>query len=108
PAKPSLRVVDRSKLAAAEDSATAEVQRLHSYVGYLALEDSTLVNGKAHYAGRNASSITDMTRRESALRQSVMVVRLRREGVRPEVIKDISKFRTDIATERISEKGKSG
>jgi ABC-2 type transport system permease protein len=108
PFKPTLRIVTASTLVAAEDTATAQVQKLHSYVGYLALEDSTLVNGKAHYAGRNASSIADMTRLESALRQSVMVVRLSREGVRPEVIKDISKFRTDIATERISEKGKSG
>jgi ABC-2 type transport system permease protein len=108
PFKPTLRIVSASALATAEDTATAQVQKLHSYVGYLALEDSTLVNGKAHYAGRNASSIADMTRLESALRQSVMVVRLGREGVRPEVIKDISKFRTDIATERISEKGKSG
>jgi len=108
PSRPSLRVVTASELAGAEDKATAEVQKLHSYVGYLALKDSTLVNGRAQYAGRNASSITDMTRLESALRQSVMVVRLGREGVRPEVISDISKFRTDIATERISEKGKSG
>lgn len=108
PYKPSVRIVAPSQLAAAEDSATVEVQKLHSYVGYLALKDSTLVNGKAHYAGRNASSIADMDRLESALRQSVMIVRLGREGVRPEVIKDIAKFRADIATERINEKGKSG
>ncbi len=108
PFKPSLRIVTPSELAAAEERATGEIQKLHSYVGYLALRDSTLVTGRAHYAGRNASSIADMTRLESALRQSAMVVRLGREGVRPEVIKDISKFRTDIATERISEKGKSG
>src|SRR5258708_363623 len=108
PFKPSLRIVTPSELAAAEERATSEIQKLHSYVGYLALRDSTLVTGRAHYAGRNASSIGDMTRLESALRQSAMVVRLGREGVRPEVIKDISKFRTVIATERISEKGKSG
>ena len=91
-----------------EREALAQVQKLHSYVGYLALNDSSLLSGKAQYAGRNASSIADMDRLESALRQSVMVVRLGREGVRPEVVADISKIRANISTERISEKGKSG
>lgn len=108
PTRPDLRIVAPSELAAAEEKATAEVQKPHSYAGYLALKDSTLITGKAHYAGRNASSIADMDRLESALRQSVMFVRLGREGVRPEVITDISKIRVDIATERISEKGKGG
>ena len=85
PAKPALRVVAPSELAVAEEKATAEVQRPHSYAGYLALKDSTLMTGKAHYAGRNASSIADMDRLESALRQSVMFVRLGREGVRSNV-----------------------
>ncbi len=108
PTKPALRIVVPAGLVAAEDTATAEVQRPHSYAGYLVLTDSTLTTGNAHYAGRNASSIADMTRLESTLRQSVMMVRLGREGVRPEVIKDISKIRTNIETERISEKGKGG
>jgi ABC-2 type transport system permease protein len=108
PARPDLRIVTQSELGAAEEKATAEVQKLHSYVGYLALSDSSLLSGKAQYAGRNASSIADMDRLESALRQSVMVVRLGREGVRPEVVADISKIRASISTERISEKGKSG
>src|SRR3954463_14950492 len=59
PTKPELRVVAPADLAAAEEKATAEVQRAHSYAGYLALKDSTLISGKAHYAGRNASSIAD-------------------------------------------------
>lgn len=108
PIRPELRVITLAELKAAEDIATAEVAKPHSYAGYLALTDSTLIDGDARYAGRNASSIADMERLESALRQSVMFVRLGREGVRPEVIKDISRIRVDIGTERISEKGKSG
>jgi ABC-2 type transport system permease protein len=108
PYKPVIRVVAPAALAAAEDSATAEIRKLHSYVGYLSLKDSTLINGEAHYAGRNASSLADMERLQSALRQSAMVTRLSREGVRPEVVKEIAKFRTEISTERISEKGKTG
>ena len=108
PSRPELRVVTPAALSAAEDKATSEVQKPRSYAGYLALTDSTLVTGKARYAGRNASSIADMERLESALRQSVMMVRLGREGVKSDVIKQISKIRVDIDAERINEKGKSG
>jgi ABC-2 type transport system permease protein len=109
PASPSLRIVSLAELRAAEEAATAEVTKPRSYAGYLALTDSTLVSGKARYAGRNASSIADMERLESALRQTVMMVRLSREGVKDSVITQISKIRVDIDAERISEgKGKSG
>jgi ABC-2 type transport system permease protein len=108
PTRPDIRIVTMAELKDAEDKATIEVTKPHSYAGYLALTDSTLTNGKAHYAGRNASSIADMERLESALRQSVMMVRLGNEGVRPEVITQVSKIRADIDAERISEKGKSG
>ena len=108
PVKPVLRIVSAADLSAAEATATADVQRPHAYAGYLALTDSTLVNGNAHYAGRNASSPADMERISAALRQSVMMVRLGREGVRPEVIKDLSKIRVDMNKERINEGGKGG
>lgn len=108
PAKPDLRVVTMAELQTAEDKATAEVTKPRSYAGYLAITDSTLTNGRARYAGRNASSIADMDRLEAALRQTVMMVRLSRENVKPEVIAQLSKVRANISTERISEKGKSG
>jgi ABC-2 type transport system permease protein len=108
PVRPEIRVVTPAELKAAEDKATAEVSRPRSYAGYLALTDSTLLTGKARYAGRNASSIADMERLEGALRQSVMMVRLGNEGVKPEVIAQVAKIRVDIDAERISEKGKSG
>jgi ABC-2 type transport system permease protein len=108
PYTPALRVVSLAQLKAEEDKATGEVSKAHSYAGYLVLTDTTLQTGNARYAGRNASSIADMARLESAVRQSVMMVRLNNEGVRPEVISELAKIRTNIETERISEKGKSG
>jgi ABC-2 type transport system permease protein len=108
PARPDVRVVTAAGLAAAESKATTEVTKPHSYAGYLALTDSTLATGKAQYAGRNASSIADMSRLETALGKAVMTVRLGREGVKPEVITQVSKIRADISAERIDEKGKSG
>jgi ABC-2 type transport system permease protein len=108
PARPDLRVVSPADLKAAEEKALAEVTKPHSYAGYLTVTDATLSTGDARYAGRNASSIADLARLESALRQSVMTVRLSREGVKPEVIAQVSKIRTDINAERIDAKGKSG
>ena len=108
PVKPDLRIVTPAELRDAEEKATAEVTKRHSYAGYLAVTDTTLTTGDARYAGRNASSIADIARLEGALRQSVMTIRLGREGVKPEVIAQVSKIRTDINAERIDEKGKSG
>jgi ABC-2 type transport system permease protein len=108
PSKPDLRIVTQAELKAAEEKATNEVTKPRSYAGYLAVTDSTLRTGNARYAGRNASSIADMSRLESALRQSVMTIRLGNEGVKPEVIAQVSKIRADISAERIGEKGKSG
>src|SRR5689334_13368027 len=42
PVKPDLRVISLAELKAAEEKATAEVARRHSYSGYLTLTDSTL------------------------------------------------------------------
>jgi ABC-2 type transport system permease protein len=108
PVKPDLRVVSPADLKSAEEKALAEVTKSHSYAGYLTLTDTTLSTGKARYAGRNASSIADITRLESAVGKSVMTVRLGNEGVKPEVIAQVAKIRADINAERINEKGKSG
>ena len=108
PSKPVIRRLSVAELPAAEDSATAEVSKPRSYAGYLALTDSTLETGRARYAGRNASSIADMERLEAALRQSVMVLRLGKEGVKPEIVSQIARLRVNIRAERISEKGRSG
>src|SRR4051812_15641577 len=67
PVRPVVRHVAPAELPAAEAQATSEVQKPHSYAGYLALTDTSLASGRARYAGRNASSIADMTRIESAL-----------------------------------------
>ena len=108
PVKPDVRIVVPADLESAEEKALAEVTKPHSYAGYLIVTDTTLATGDARYAGRNASSIADLSRLESALRQSVVTVRLGKEGVKPEVIAQVSKVRADISAERINEKGKSG
>jgi ABC-2 type transport system permease protein len=104
------RVVNTTpaELADKEKVASAEVQQRGHIVGYLVLSDSTLAGKSARYAGRNASSISDMDKIESTLRQEVMIERLSREGVRKDIVDDMAKHKLQVNSERLSESGRSG
>ena len=110
PPAPQVREVSASSLAAAEDSATHEVMRPNSIVGYLVLDDSTLSTRRIRYAGRNASSIVDTDKLKSAVRQAFTGVMLQREGVKPETIALISNLSLDMSVSqtRIDERGRGG
>jgi ABC-2 type transport system permease protein len=103
---PQVREVAKAQLGAAEDSATREVMRPNSIVGYLVLDDSTLSDRRLRYAGRNASSIVDMEKLRSAARQAFTGVMLRREGVKPETIALISNLSLNMPATRIDERGR--
>jgi ABC-2 type transport system permease protein len=100
--------VDAAHLAAQERAATAEVEQPKHIAGYLVLTDSTLAGQSARYAGRNASSIGDMEKLESVVRQEAMVVRLEHQGVRSDVVNDIASSHLRLNSERLSERGRSG
>src|SRR5262249_32167785 len=105
---PVVRVVSKADVSAAEDSATHEVMRPGSFVGYLVLDDSVLAGTRINYAGRNASSIAEIDKIRSAVRQAVTMDRLQREGVKPETINQISKMTLRMPAVRIDERGRSG
>jgi len=105
---PRVRVVTLATLAQAESAATAEVRQPNHLVGYLALTDSTTTGVSARYAGRNASSITDIDKLGSVLRQQVMMMRLEREGVRQDIVGDLSNNRLRLSSERLTESGRGG
>src|SRR6185437_13272092 len=104
------RVVDvePAQVPAQERAATAEVEQPKHIVGYLVLTDSTLSGHSARYAGRNASTIGDMDKLESVVRQSLMAVRLEQQGVRSDVVNDIASSHLTINSERLSERGRAG
>jgi ABC-2 type transport system permease protein len=72
------------------------------------LTDSTLTGNSARYAGRNASTINDIDKLRTVVRQDVMIARLQREGVRADVVKDIATTTFRLKSERITERGRSG
>ena len=89
----------------------AEVQALRDVVanretGYLVLTDSTLAGQTARYAGRNASSIADMDKLQTTVRQAVTMTRLQQEGVQPARIEALSHLAVRLTTERVDDKGK--
>ncbi|HKW48565.1 MAG TPA: ABC transporter permease [Gemmatimonadaceae bacterium] len=109
---PQVQEVAQAQLSAVEDSATRVVMqnpRASGYkaiVGYLVLDDSTVSNRRLHYAGRNASSIVDMEKLKTAVRQAFTGVVLQREGVKPETIALISNLSLDMPATRVDERGK--
>ena len=106
--KPRVVNVAPSDLPQAEAQASSEVKIPNHIAGYLVLSDSTLAGKSVRYAGRNASSITDMDKLQTTVRQAVMMVRLQTEGVKPEIITDLTKTRLRLNSERLSERGRTG
>ena len=105
---PRVVVVTPAELPAREQAAADEVMLPRHIVGYLVLTDSTLAGKSARYAGRNASTIGDMDKLRTAVRQEVMMARLEREGVRKDIVNDIATTTLRLNSERLTERGRSG
>lgn len=105
---PFVVTVAAADLAKAEDDAAKEVMKPNALAGYLILDDSTLAGKRARYAGRNASTISDMDRLRDMVRQAVMVVRLQREGVSQDMVSQLSKDRLQMPAEKLTERGRGG
>src|SRR6478609_3539752 len=100
--------VSSGELAKAEADASREVVAPKGLTGYLVVDDSTLSGDRARYVGRNASSLGEMDRLRSAVRQGVTITRLEREGVKPEIVAQVSKNSLQMSTEKLTEKGRGG
>ncbi|HTI65208.1 MAG TPA: hypothetical protein VL524_16900, partial [Gemmatimonadaceae bacterium] len=98
---PRVVAVTPAELPAREQAVAAEVRLANHIVGYLVLTDSTVAGKSARYAGRNASTIGDMDKLRSAVRQEVMMARLEREGVRKDVVNDIATNTLRLNSERL-------
>ena len=107
-AAPRVEIVTPAELPEKERAAIAEVQQRDHISGVLSLTDSTIAGKSARYSGRNASSISDMDKLRTIVRQSAMMVRLEREGVRTEIVNDLARSNMRLSTERVTESGKSG
>ena len=104
-AVPLLRVVRPDSIAAAESLATKLVIT-KARLGYLVFTDSTALGQKARYAGRNASTISDMQLVRDVVRQTVLSMRFEQEGIDRAKIDRLSNVRIQIDAERLDERGR--
>lgn len=106
--KPVVEHVSVADLPAQQERATADVVAKGGLVGYLVLTDSTMSGQEFYYAGRNASSVADIERLRTAVRQSVSVVRLQREGLTDSVVSAFNNMPLKMRSERITDSGRGG
>ncbi|MEP6905512.1 MAG: ABC transporter permease, partial [Gemmatimonadales bacterium] len=106
-AAPNVRVLEPSQLSQAESASTSLVMNKQAS-GYLVLTDQTLKGEELHYAGRNATSLTDMERLRSVVKEALLADRLEHAGVRSERLKELTFIPLHLSTERITDKGRGG
>lgn len=106
-ARPQVRVLAPSALPAAESTATHEVMR-QIYSGYLVVDQRTVAGEAVRYAGRSATSIPDMERIRSAVKEAVLSLRLESAGINASQTRDITFIPLSYSAERITEKGRGG
>jgi ABC-2 type transport system permease protein len=107
PTRAVVRAVAPSVLAPAETLATHEVMRLQDpMLGYLVLDSSTIAGHSERYAGRNASTLVDVSEIESSVRRALLAQRLEHEGLQPSRIKELTKVDLKMTSERLSDRGR--
>ncbi len=104
---PTVQVVAPSDLTRAESTATRSVMQKNK-TGYIVVNQQTIAGESARYAGRNATSIADMTQLKTAIRQTILAQRLEKVGLNDAQMKAITFIPLDFSTERITERGRAG
>jgi len=106
-ASPQVILVKPSELSQAESAATKQVMA-KAISGYLVTDESTLRGEELHYAGRNATSIGDMERVRSTVKEAVLAQRLENAGIDSSRVKDMTFIPLKLNPERITDKGRGG
>lgn len=104
---PLVRKVPPDQLSQAESTATHQVMNKQAS-GYLVVDDETLKGDDLRYAGRNATSLADMEKLRSTVRETLLAERLANAGVKRDKIKELTFMQLKLNTERITDKGRGG
>jgi ABC-2 type transport system permease protein len=103
---PEVREVAPAQLAEVEGQATADAVAKR-VPGYVVVDSATIASGKASYAGRN-TSLPDVERIRSAVRQAIIAERLETAGLDTARVGALTTVRVDMPAIRITDKGKGG
>ncbi|MDE3054996.1 MAG: ABC transporter permease [Gemmatimonadota bacterium] len=102
---PRVSAVAPDQLPAAEDRATHTVMQ-RGAEGYLVLDSTTLSGKGAEYAGRNATSLVDISSLTATVRKSVLDMRLENAGMNPDTVAALTGVKLDLKTDKITDKGR--
>lgn len=105
--RPEVVVVAPAAVAAAESSATAAV-RARTRIGYVVLDSATLAGDRARYAGRNATTMTDMNRLGRAIDRAVLATRLEGTGIAPSRLDSLTRIDVRLQRDELTETGRKG
>jgi ABC-2 type transport system permease protein len=104
---PEVKAVLPGDLTKAESVVTRRVMA-NEKNGYVVVDQQTLAGEAARYAGRNATSLADMEKIKSAIRETILASRLESVGLDNARMKQITFIPLDFSAERITEKGRAG
>src|SRR5215213_408777 len=104
---PQVVVLKPTELTAAESTATHQVMS-KQISGYLIVDQSTLKGEVVRYSGRNATSLGDMERVRSAVKEAVLSQRLEQAGIDSSRVRDMTFIPLRLNPQRITDKGRGG
>jgi ABC-2 type transport system permease protein len=100
-------VVKPSELSQAESTATKQIMA-KELSGYVVADVRTLDGEVVRYAGRNATSISDMERLRAAVKEALLAQRLEQAGIDSSRVRDMTFIPLRLNSERITDKGRGG
>lgn len=104
---PQVLVLRPGEVAAAESTATKQVMA-KQLSGYLIADARTLGGEEVKYAGRNATSLGDMERLRSSVKEALLSQRLERAGIDSSEVQSLTFIPLRLNSERITDKGRGG
>ncbi|MEO7456250.1 MAG: ABC transporter permease, partial [Gemmatimonadaceae bacterium] len=104
-ATPSVKVVQPERITVTSDSSVNRVVR-KEIIGFIVLDSNTIANRSVTYAGRNASSLSDVQALMSSVRQQTLAQRLEREGLDVARVTALTSEKLETKTEKIGNKGR--
>lgn len=104
---PQILVLKPGEVAAAESTATKQVMA-RQLSGYLIADARTLGGEEVKYAGRNATSLGDMERLRSSVKEALLSQRLETAGIDSKEVQSLTFIPLRLNSERITDKGRGG
>ena len=102
-----VEAIEPAAIIAAESTATRAVIN-GSIKGFLILEPGVFLGRNVHYAGANATSLSDMQRIENIVRREVLAQQMRSLGISAADAERLKLASIDLRSERITAQGRAG